>query len=504
MRLILWGFVSAAVCAFGFAGPAAADEPGLVPCPDRISARTLNELCGTVRVPRDHFAGDQASFELGIRWLESPNAEAASRPPVIYLNGGPGLSNLAAAPPEAITSEFNILLVGYRGIDGGPETSCPNVPAAITGTRRILEDGIARLEQAISTCIEGIESRSFPPRLLTVSQTIHDIAFVQASLRIDHAHILAGSFGTRLGLIYQDAFPDLVGRAVLIGANPPGHTIWRPDATDRVWQRVSVLCSRDNWCRGTPDEIYSALRYRVPQGGFADRFMDTERARVMSFLLAYDAEMMPVVADIFLSASRGDLSGLYLLALAHDLGLESTGIHWGHFVLIAAQSDFQADRDYCADLAPSRSFPYGSPLAQLFWCAMPGDQIHLDCGRFRNLAHSTLPTLLISGELDVSAPFEQIQSHILPKRSSSWHWIVESAGHYNLYGSELMSAAAEFLISGEVRQPAFTVTPTFGLPLAVTSMLWAGIGLALLVLVGLIALARAFFLRIRRAGARRG
>ncbi len=436
-------------------------------CTERLTEASRNEYCGFIDLPADHFHRTHGQFVIPFRWIESPNPHADNLPPVMWFNGGPGVSNLVRPPMAGVLSEFNVLLIGFRGIDGGPDLTCPQIEHAITGARRILQDGVPAVADAIDDCLDELSLKGYRTEYFSIAQTIHDADFVRAALGIDRVHIIAGSFGTRLGLIYQENFPKSVARSVFIGANPPGRTIWTPKAVDAVWQRVASKCLARDACDADPAEMLAALRYRVETNArFFGFEFDDERARVASFLLAYDAELMPYIADAFLDAYRGNQAGLFMLSVAHDFAIKSSGLSWGHFVLMAASSDYQAIQDYDTLLSPSESAPFGSPLAALFWPAIPNERISLIDEKYRKLTVRLHDTLLISGELDISAPFEQIENSILPYRPNAVHWIVPDSGHYNLYLSDIMAAASEFLMDGNAVQPAnpkqLSLKPRFG------------------------------------------
>ena len=459
-------FLSAGPSVTAQAATASAQAPQ--PCETTLYDGAYAEYCGVAAVPADHFADMAVTLSLPYRRIESNNPDADYRAPIMWFSGGPGLSNLGPAPMGKYLQEFDILLVGYRGVDTDPDLSCPEIESAITGATRILGDGVKATEKAIEQCLNQLQSTGHDPLWFTAAQTIHDAKHVQQLLSIDRVHIVAGSFGTRLGLLYQEAFPEAVERSVFIGANPPGRTIWTPQSIDAVLSRIAALCADPAGCRASPPETLAALRYRSQSDPrFLGFKFDNERARISSFLLAYDANNLPLIVDAFMDAQRGDTTGLWLLSLVHDPAVKASGISWGHFVLLAATADYEPERDYAIELSPSPAAPFGSPLAQLFWAAMPGADIPQIQGDYRRLSMRLHETLLISGDLDLSAPIEQIENEIMPYRPHAVHWIAPNAGHYNLYGGELMGAAAEFLLHGDASQPegrqSLRLKPRFGL-----------------------------------------
>lgn len=436
----------------------AGTPPEFATCERSLYAAAAAEVCGTVEVELDHFKPGLGSLTAPVRIVRSPNEAARSRPPVIWLSGGPGLGNMAAAPISPLIDQFDVIQVGYRGVDFGPDLKCENVTRAITGSDRLMVDGVAALHTAIADCVGQLTSAGFAKDQFTVAQTVHDMDAVLEALGVASVHLSGGSFGTRIALIYQEAFPERVGRAVLMGANPPGGTVWMPAAIDRVLGRVADVCSRPEACIVSADEMRAALRLSdaeisAASGAEAQPF-DMTRARITAFLMAYDKAALPTLAKGFLDAGRGDAAGLRALAGMHDFALPGAGIHWGHFVLMAATSDKVDGLDYRTALAPTADAPFGSPLAHMFWSAMQDIDFGSIPRAYRTLTPGAFETLFISGALDLSGPYEHVQDAILPVRPNATHWIVSDAGHSNLYTRTVMIEAANYLLGEPVQQPS--------------------------------------------------
>jgi len=489
-----------------FASPGNAqngDAPmGWPVCSDQLTEHSAAEFCGSLDVPADHFYEQSGRLDVPVRWVASTNPAANARPPVMRFNGGPGSSNLSGAPSSRLLAEFNVLIVGFRGVDFGPNMECLEIPEAITSAEMILEDGRALLRDAVRQCIESIEAQGFRTDQISVAQTLHDMNAIQSQLGIEQVHIFGGSFGTRLGLIYQENFPGNVDRSVFVASNPPGHTIWTPEALDNVLGRVASLCTHEGACSVSPDEMHAALRYRHEEPArYLGMTFDTERARNASFLMSYDAAMIPLVADAFLDAAQGDNAGLFALSLAHDMAVKNAGMHWGHLVVVAANSDFDASSNYEVELGPSAEAPYGSPFAQLIWTAVGEDDISLIDPSYRQLTSMPHETLLISGELDFAGPFEQVRDEVVPFRPNATHWLIPNAGHYNLYSRDLMDGAAAFLLGDSVEQPPapelFSLQPSLVYGLGFGDMLKLAMAGLIFVSV-LIVLILKFLLRRRR------
>src|SRR4030065_747584 len=61
-----------------------------------------------------------------------PAAGRNAAVPVFHLPGGPGGSNIAWAPPDWLLEDHDVVMVGYRGVEGTVVLSCPEVGRLLT------------------------------------------------------------------------------------------------------------------------------------------------------------------------------------------------------------------------------------------------------------------------------------------------------------------------------------------------------------------------------------
>ena len=460
-----------------------AREVVLKQCESQLYSSSAAERCGEVDVALDHLGDNSRKLAAPVRMVLSGNPDASTRPPIIWLNGGPGMGNMDSAASSVLSKDFDIVHIGYRGVDFGPDLSCDNIAHAITSSKRLLIDGVTSLQAAIEQCIDAMEADGYSANSITLAQTVHDIDGVLEALNIEQAHFVGGSFGTRIALIYQEVFPERVAKSVLLGANPPGRTIWMPAALDKVLGRIADICTSSTRCSGSSEAMSMALRIsdRAVQSGYPLPF-DMARARVTAFLLAYDNTVLPMIVDAFEDANKGDATGLHTLAMAHDFALPRAGIVWGHFVLMAATADLDETVDYRVALAQSDGAPFGSPMAQLFWPAIQGLDLPLITPAYRRLKENDIEILLISGALDVSAPYEQVRDEIIPYRQNATHWIIEDAGHYNLYTSDIMREVGHFLTGDIAQQPTVPVPLVLRENIGLSDILKIGVSVIVLVI----------------------
>ena len=53
--------------------------------------------------------------------------------PIFHLTGGPGASNMDFAPSDGLLARHDVVLVGFRGVDGSVRLDCPEMKTAVLG-----------------------------------------------------------------------------------------------------------------------------------------------------------------------------------------------------------------------------------------------------------------------------------------------------------------------------------------------------------------------------------
>ena len=147
--------------------------------------------------------------------------------------GGPGESGVQFLQeafsefPGTLRARFNLVSFDPRGIGG----SAPVVCTSPAGLRRWLAVNPAPVTQAaISTVVAAVKvfdagCAAHVPRdvlaSLSTAVTAHDMDRLRAALGQGKLDYLGFSYGTFLGALYAEAFPDHVGHMVLDGAIDP-------------------------------------------------------------------------------------------------------------------------------------------------------------------------------------------------------------------------------------------------------------------------------------------
>ena len=399
---------------------------------DTLETRSGNHSAdfGTLVVPENRRSPGSRLITLPV--IRIPATESARAEPIFLLNGGPGLSNMEWRPREALLSDHDLVMVGYRGVDGSSVLDCPEVERALKGDGDVLSERTLRsMGAAWTRCASRLQENGVDLDGYTVIDVVDDLEAARIALGYDRVNILSLSYGTRIAYLYALRHPSRVFRSAMIGVNPPGHMIWEAAAVDSHVQHYADLWARDTVRSARAADLRALMHdvtHHMPRRWFL-LSIDPGKVRVMTFVLLYHRNTAALVFDAYVSASRGDASGLALMSLAYDRVWPSL-FTWGEVAAKAVSADFDSSRDYGADLDPPQS-TIGSPLGRLLWGPLrfgswPTSRIPEE---YRRVRQSNVETLLISGNLDVASPAEVAENELLPHLANGSHVVLSDMGH---------------------------------------------------------------------------
>ena len=187
--------------------------------------------CATARVPLDYDAPDGEVVELAL--LRAP-ATGDERIGSLLVNpGGPGGSGIdyATTPVvnDAVRERYDVVGFDPRGV-GRVDTGRLPVrrrPRRVRLVRRLSGRAaeVMLLEAQATELAEGCATRAAAmlPHLGT-SDVARDLDVLRAALGDEQLNYLGASYGTNIGALYAEQYPERVGRVVLDGAIDPALT----------------------------------------------------------------------------------------------------------------------------------------------------------------------------------------------------------------------------------------------------------------------------------------
>jgi len=467
--------------------------------------------CGTLVVPENRASSKSRLIALPVTRILARSSHPLA--PIFYLNGGPGITNMTFPQAGRLTAQHDVVMVGYRGVDGSSVLNCPEVTAALETSDYLGKASLSAYSQAFASCAKRLERDGVDLAGYTLAEQADDIEAARVALGYKRIDLLSESAGTRLGMIYQWRYPNSVDRSVMVGVNPPGNFIYSGAEIDQGIERYSALCAKQPACRARTANLAASMKHTAADmpSSWYSLPIKPGNALVGTFLGLTEATSVdsplsgPMTLDSWISAAHGDPSGLWLLSTMANLTLPQS-FTWGEFASIG-MADAQPVERYFSSGADRGSI-IGNPLGEFLWGA--GGLVHAwpanpGENQYTRVQNSSVPTLLIGGTLDFETPAQNATKELLPHLSNGHQVILSGLGHVDDFFSYEPRASTQllttFYATGQVdtsrytpNAVSFATSPTQA---AIAKDLLAFmIGFALLAVIWLVILA----IRVRRRG----
>jgi pimeloyl-ACP methyl ester carboxylesterase len=409
--------------------------------------------CGTLVVPENRADPHSRPIALPVTRIRARTAHPDE--PIFRLQGGPGLSNMTFPEASRYLSHRDLVLVGYRGVDGSTRLDCPEVTSVLKRSPDLLATDSDRARvTAFQDCARRLERDGIDLAGYTLAQRVDDFEAARTALGYTRVDLLSESAGTRTAMIYAWRHPQSIHRSVMIGANPPGHFVWDPDVTEAQIEGYSDLCAHDASCRGRVRDLAASMR--ATSADMPDRWLflpiEADNVRLASFfgLMESQADAAPIsgpmTLDSWIGAGEGDPSGFWLQSLFGRMAFPEAQV-WGDAMSVARE-DFDAAR---AAFATSRHndtilrnagtrFLWADGKLVGAWPDAP------DTHLYNHVQRSDVETLLIGGDLDFATPSEFARDELLPALSNGHQVVLSGFGHAgDFWGTQV--AAGTHLVS---------------------------------------------------------
>ena len=438
---------------------------------EAADGRSIAAEMGSLDVPMNRSAPGRGTVALA--FVRLPSTAAKPGPPIIFLNGGPGLSGIRAgrgrlfATFDALRSAGDVILLDQRGSGSStPLLQCSKTLAIPfhrqMGTLLHKEDALRLAIASAQNCAQQLARDGVDLHAFNTNESADDIADLARALGASTVSLLGWSYGTHLAFAVIRRHSSLVARAVLAGPEGPDHTYKLPS---RIEQYLGAIADR------VRDQMPSVRDLRAT---IARVFRAVESTPV-SIPLPYTAAF-----DITALVGRFDLEWMTAEGIA-DTRVIARLPRWYAHMARGRFQDVASDevlRTYleslrtggdqsllrvCMDCASGVSRERWSRIEKEAGETLLGRTIDFplpeicdaidmpDLGdEFRAPLRSATPVLFVTGTLDARTPAENAHE-LMPGFSHSRHLEVEDAGHTDLLHSpRIRDAVARFLRGEDV------------------------------------------------------
>ena len=471
--------------------------------------------CGTLVVPENRADPNSRLIALPVTRIKAKSKDPAE--PIFRLQGGPGVTNMEFAKASRFADDHDVVLVGYRGVDGSVRLDCPEVVSALKHSTDFLGEASFRAYgDGLRACADRLTDDGVDLAGYGLPQQVDDLEAARVALGYDRIDLVSESAGTRTAMIYSWRYPESIHRSVMIAVNPPGHWLWDGKTTDEQIGRYAAHCAKDDSCSSRTDDLAASMQRTaadIPDRWFFLPIKDGN-VRVASFwgLMETTADAAegpisgPMTLGSWLAAADGDASGFWFQSLLADLAFPESFV-WGQMAA-AARLDAKAASDSFSSgsLKPdsnlgdaATAFTWGGGRMADSWPAVADED------QYRTVRASNVETLLIGGELDLATPPQAATKELLPHLPNGRQVVLPGFGHSGTFWTEQPEAGTHlintYLASGKVDDSRYEPQAVDFTPEVTQTALGKGIGgaivgLALLTVLSLLWMAG----RVRRRG----
>lgn len=447
---------------------AQAGEVFLEPCTYETEAGSLEADCGTLVVPENR--GDPGSrlIALPVERIRATGADPLE--PVFRIEGGPGISNLEFREASRLTDRHDVVLVGYRGVEGSSILDCEEVESALKGSAALVgEESFRRYSDAFVECAERLRDEGVDLAGYSLAQRVDDLEAARTALGYERVNLVSESVGTRTAMIYSWRYPESIHRSALVAVNPPGRFLWDPETMDEQLGYYAGLCAEDEGCRARTDDLAASMRATSADMPDSWWFFPIKEGNVRAAshfgLFETTEEVAPLnapsVLDAWLAAADGDSSGLWFQSLMADFAFPEAFV-WGEFAATGILDAEAAAEYYAAGGDPgsilrnaATEFLWGGGGLIDAWPDSP------DNAEYRQVQTSEIESLLVGSTVDFSTPVNFATDELLPSLPNGQQVILAEFGHSEDFWEYQPEASTRLLTSffetGEVDDSLYTV-----------------------------------------------
>lgn len=403
-------------------------------CDYDTEAGSVAADCGTLVVPENRSDPESDLIALPVTRVRAVSDHP--KEPVFRLGGGPGATNMDFPEASRLTDDHDVVLVGYRGVDGSSRLDCPEVSAVMQSS-----DGIADAKtlpattRAFKLCADRLTDDGTDLAGYSAVQRVEDMEAARTALGYERINLFSSSAGTRSAMIYSWRHPKVLLRSVMVSVNPPGHFLWDPRITNAQFDQYAQLCSNDDACADRTPDLAESIRKTaadIPERWGPFRIKDTNVRVLSQYAMHHNGPASapnnaPTVIDAYLS---GDSRALWAMSVLGDLALPES-IVWGEFASFA-MIDGPAAQEYYDNGGDPGSI-LGNASTDFLWAGKSGLATvwpdSPDNAEYREVRPSDVETLLVSGEVDFSTPAQLATDELLPSLSRGQQVILPGLGH---------------------------------------------------------------------------
>ena len=225
---------------------------------------------GAILVPENHDDPEGRKIQITYLVIKARDTTSAAFP-VIYFTGGPGGNSIDEGAIEffknqPINNEHDIILFDQRGI--GYSSALPDMAYGswdVMAADANEEEELILMSSLIEEYKKKCSDQNIGLEFYNTHQNAKDVGMLFKHLGYEKYNLQGGSYGTRLGRVVQDKFPEYVNSSVLDSPAPLSgdFLLDRFDSYSLSLGRIFEYCDGNPECKNDypnlKDEYFKAI-----------------------------------------------------------------------------------------------------------------------------------------------------------------------------------------------------------------------------------------------------
>jgi pimeloyl-ACP methyl ester carboxylesterase len=414
--------------------------------PGQVEGSTVR--CGQLVVPMRHDGATKRELHLQVlRFGATPRADVA---PLVWLQGGPGgdIAGIAGVPltvSEFLTADREFIVYTQRGTGKAePKLPCPELDSLPpTGAPTAAEREAGKLA-ALRVCQQRATANGVDLSVLSTEENADDLEDLRAAIGYPKLDLWGTSYGSLLSLETVRRHPSSV-RLQVIDAIVPPQEPWLPESGrnfQAALMKLLARCDASAPCKAAfgdgrtlLTQASAALQQPLALPDFGVSLYSHDLIDIV-FQLMYVPETYPAIPLLLDSARRRDAVAMERVLTPFADGLNETSETFSLLMFVSVSCQDQSRYQSAADIdkALQGVFPEVAPsfLAQalLYQEVCKGWPLPQAKKEPFAAVTSSLPTMVVSGELDPITP-ARYGDTALATLSNARHLVYPGGGHGN-------------------------------------------------------------------------
>ncbi|HEY5884721.1 MAG TPA: alpha/beta hydrolase [Pyrinomonadaceae bacterium] len=439
------------------------------------SGEKIDAQFGELTVPENRKKTGSRLIQLAFVRFKSTSPNPG--PPIVYLAGGPGGSGIAAARGTrfplfmAMRQVADVIALDQRGVGlSKPNLLCRETVSISPHTLHTRDEVLEVFRKQSAACRVTFERQGIDLSGYNTNESADDLEDLRKAIGAKKISLWGISYGTHLALATVKLHPKSVDRMILAGIEGPAHTIKLPSNIQNHLEHLDRLVKADPYLsKDIPSflGLVSDVLKRLERQPVTVEVTDPNTKQPIKVSLNKFAIQMLTVWSFgnaegalparYYALSRGDYSiaalGWVDFTRSRSVGSAmsymmdcTSGISKERRTRVARESRTTLLEDLMDFPFPDVCSAWGNPDA--------GDW-------FRSPAKSTVPTLFISGTLDVRTPpsnAEEVRRGFV----NSSHLIIDGAVHSDplfLSSPGIQDVMLEFMNGRKIATTTIALAP---------------------------------------------